>query len=138
MIYLKILHTLGKYSSTSFARAELSGLQGFDNIIFPGTCLPAGRAQCRVVHHKKMEYFVYAIKSGIDGRIYVGITQNIERRLKEHNNGNTKSTKAYRPWELLFKSKFDNRLRARKEEKKLKSGYGKEYLKSLVYINLPR
>ena len=79
-----------------------------------------------------MKYFVYALKSGADGRIYVGITNNIERRLNEHNNGSTKSTKAYRPWKLIFKSHFSNRLEARHEEKRLKSGYGKEYLKSLI------
>jgi len=42
-------------------------------------------------------YTVYAIQSQVDNRIYVGFTENLERRLSEHNNGKTKSSKGYRP-----------------------------------------
>ena len=76
-------------------------------------------------------YFVYAIKSEIDSRIYVGISKYPEKRLLEHNNGETKSTKAYRPWGLIYKKFIGSRIEARKEEKRLKSGYGKEFLKTL-------
>jgi len=48
-----------------------------------------------------MKYFVYAIKSQVDGRIYIGFSSDIEKRLKEHNSGKTKSTKGFRPG-LLF------------------------------------
>ncbi|PTN09111.1 GIY-YIG nuclease family protein [Mangrovibacterium marinum] len=74
-------------------------------------------------------YTVYAIKSEIDGRIYVGFSSNLERRLKEHNSGKTKSTKGYRPWRLIFKEQCDSRIEARKLEKFYKSGKGKEILK---------
>ncbi|HUT96218.1 MAG TPA: GIY-YIG nuclease family protein [Candidatus Paceibacterota bacterium] len=77
------------------------------------------------------KYFVYAIKSGKDSRIYVGISENPERRLREHNNGDTKSTKFYRPWKIIYKKFAGTRINARNEEKKLKSGFGKEFLKSL-------
>ena len=40
-----------------------------------------------------MSYFVYAIKSRIDKRIYVGFTENVQKRLNEHNSGKTKSNK---------------------------------------------
>lgn len=43
-------------------------------------------------------FYVYALRSLKDLRIYVGMTQNIEIRLSEHNKGKTKSTKAYKPW----------------------------------------
>jgi putative endonuclease len=52
---------------------------------------------------------VYAIKSLVDNRIYVGMTLNPERRLIEHNQGRTKSTKGYRPWILIFKEEVENR-----------------------------
>jgi predicted GIY-YIG superfamily endonuclease len=42
--------------------------------------------------------FVYAIYSLKDRRINVGQTENIEKRLKEYNNRQTQSTKAYIPW----------------------------------------
>ncbi|MBK7433155.1 MAG: GIY-YIG nuclease family protein [Chitinophagaceae bacterium] len=77
-------------------------------------------------------FFVYAIRSEKDGRIYVGMCSNVEVRLKEHNAGKTKSTKGYRPWELLYTEKVSNRLDARKREIYLKSGIGKEFLKSMV------
>jgi putative endonuclease len=78
-------------------------------------------------------YFVYAIRSKKDRRIYVGMSENPERRLTEHNSGETKSTKSYRPWILIYKKFIGSRIEARKEEKRLKSGYGKEFLKGLKY-----
>lgn len=77
-------------------------------------------------------FFVYAIKSEIDGRIYVGMCGNIEKRLKEHNAGKTKSTKGFRPWKLFYEEEVLSRADAREREKYLKSGIGKEFLKSLV------
>jgi len=78
-------------------------------------------------------FTIYALKSLIDDRIYVGFTTDVEKRLKEHNSGKTKSTKGYRPWFLLFTEEltgtFDD---ARKREKYYKSGIGKEKLKNLV------
>ena len=82
------------------------------------------------------EFFVYAIKSQKDDRIYVGISQNVEKRLGEHNNREIKSTKAYCPWRLIYKKLIGLRIEARQEEKKLKSGYGKEFLKS-ISENIP-
>jgi putative endonuclease len=48
------------------------------------------------------KFIIYALKSSIDSRIYVGFTRDVEKRLKEHNSGKTKSTKGYRPWSILF------------------------------------
>ena len=64
-----------------------------------------------------MSYFVYAIKSRIDKRIYVGFTENVQKRLNEHNSGKTKSTKGYRPWDLVFTTECETRTEARKLEK---------------------
>ena len=77
-------------------------------------------------------YIVYAIKSEIDGRIYVGFTENLERRIKEHNAGKNRSTKAYRPWTLVYQEEVNERSFTRKREKYLKSGCGKEFLKSIL------
>ena len=79
-----------------------------------------------------MMIYVYAIKSKKDGRIYVGMTDNIERRLKEHNSGKTKSTKGFIPWELIYEVEMENRENARVREKYLKSGFGKLFLKNLI------
>ena len=79
-----------------------------------------------------MSYCVYAIKSEIDSRIYVGMSQNVEKRLKEHNNGRVFSTKGYRPWHLVYSEKCSDRIHAREKEKYYKSGYGKEHLKNII------
>jgi putative endonuclease len=76
-------------------------------------------------------FTVYALKSEKDGRIYVGFTQDINRRLKEHNSGKTKSTKGWAPWFVIFTEEVETREEARVREIYLKSGVGKEYLKSL-------
>jgi Predicted endonuclease containing a URI domain len=91
-------------------------------------CLPAGGE--RRSYKTKMAIVIYAIKSLIDNRLYVGMTQNLDRRLIEHNQGRTKSTKGYRPWVLIFKEEAEDRIKARKLEKYYKSGCGKEILKN--------
>ena len=76
-----------------------------------------------------MIHFVYVLRSLKDGRFYVGMTTDLDRRILEHNNGKTKSTKGYRPWELFFSEELETRDLARKREKYLKSGYGKKWIK---------
>jgi len=46
-------------------------------------------------------YYVYAIKSLERVYIYVGMTSNVERRINEHNKGKNRSTKAYKPFNLI-------------------------------------
>lgn len=73
--------------------------------------------------------YIYIIKSCKDGRFYVGMTQNIDKRINEHNSGRTKSTKGYVPWKLFFFEIFPDRKSARAREKYLKSGFGKQWIK---------
>jgi putative endonuclease len=77
-------------------------------------------------------YIVYVVRSKVGNRLYVGFTENIERRVKEPNSGKTKSTKGYIPWNLVYTEEVNDRKSARKREKYLKSGCGKEYLKILL------
>jgi putative endonuclease len=78
-------------------------------------------------------YSVYAIQSEKDGRVYVGMTSDLEKRLAAHNAGYVFSTKGYIPWKLIYKELCNTRMLARKKEKKLKSGYGKEFLKQNIF-----
>jgi putative endonuclease len=93
---------------------------------------PAGRQGAPNQEEKIEMWFVYVIRSIETGRFYTGMTENLERRLKEHNQGKTKSTKAYAPWELVYKESVDSRLAARQREKWLKSGVGREFIKKMV------
>ena len=76
--------------------------------------------------------YVYAIKSLTHKYIYVGLTNNVSRRIAEHNNGENRSTKSYVPFELILEEIFETRLDARKRERYLKSGIGKEFLYTLI------
>ena len=54
-----------------------------------------------------------------------------DKRLIQHNRGKTPSTKHWKPWKIIYRKLIGSRIQARKEEKYLKSGSGKEFLKSL-------
>ncbi len=74
---------------------------------------------------------VYAIESKNRNYIYVGLTNNLEERLRRHNNGTNKTTAPYSPFDLLYTEECTDRKVARVREKYLKSGIGKEFLKNL-------
>ena len=77
-------------------------------------------------------FYVYALKSKDHNYIYVGLTSNLERRVMQHNFGRARTTKAYRPFDLIHSERFSSRPEARLREKQLKTGSGKEFLKSLL------
>ncbi len=77
-------------------------------------------------------YYVYALISVKHDRIYIGMTRNVNRRLKEHNAGKTKSIRYYRPWELFYTEEYVSRKEARKQEIKLKTTYGRKMLREKI------
>ena len=91
--------------------------------------LPTGRQVGRRTGLKM--FYVYAIKSLTRNYVYVGLTNNIERRISEHNSGRNKTKRAYKPFKLIYSKEFENRIDAREREKYLKTDYGKEFLKGL-------
>jgi len=76
-----------------------------------------------------MKYFVYVLESIKDQKIYIGQTDNMNRRLKEHNAGKVFSTKGRRPLKLKSCEIFSSREEAVQREKFLKSGCGREFVK---------
>ncbi|MFZ2324927.1 MAG: GIY-YIG nuclease family protein [Ignavibacteriaceae bacterium] len=78
-------------------------------------------------------FTVYVIYSIIHKKIYVGQTNDLSRRLYEHNNGLLSSyTKRYTPWELLYKEEYNTRSEAVVREKQLKSSRGRAFIWQLV------
>jgi putative endonuclease len=77
-------------------------------------------------------YYVYVLNSKTKKYIYVGLTNNLKRRIHQHQTGREKTTRPYRPFEVLKVETFPDRIQARQREKYLKSGIGKEYLKKLL------
>lgn len=70
---------------------------------------------------QKIMYYVYILKSVAFGKYYVGCTDNIIRRLQEHNSGASKYTRTFKPWKLVFQEEYKNLSEARKREKQIKS-----------------
>ena len=81
---------------------------------------------------KKM-YHVYVLKSKKDNNLYTGHTENIEKRIKEHNIGKVRSTSKRGPFVLVYKESFNTRSQARWRERNLKTAWGKKQLKSFLY-----
>lgn len=74
-------------------------------------------------------YYAYILRSLKDDNFYTGYTSNLKRRLARHNGGWVRSTKARRPFELIYWEQFKTRSDAMKRERKLKSLKRAEKLK---------
>ena len=70
-------------------------------------------------------YFVYLLVAKNRNRTisYVGYTNNINKRLKLHNNSKGAKFTRGRKWKLVYYKKYDNKILAMKEEYKLKKNY---------------
>ncbi len=77
-------------------------------------------------------YYVYVILSLKDNKRYVGFTDNLKRRINEHNSGLVKSTKHRRPLRLIYYEEFRTKSDAMKQEKFFKTGKGREFLNSIL------
>ena len=73
-------------------------------------------------------FFVYILRSLRDKKRYVGFTQNLERRMSEHERGIVKSTRKRGSLELIYFEEFGTKEEARNREKFFKTGGGREYL----------
>lgn len=80
----------------------------------------------------KIMYTVYAIRSKVKNYIYVGMTADLTERIKRHNEGRERTTRPYRPFELIFKENHLTRKDARIREKYFKSGVGKDLLRKIL------
>ena len=79
----------------------------------------------------KEGFFIYVsyihLKSDKSEKLYIGHTENLERRLSEHNSNQSKSTKGKGLWEIIFSNEFETRSKAVKYELKLKKIKNKTY-----------
>jgi putative endonuclease len=86
-----------------------------------------------------MPYFVYILQSEAHmGKTYVGFTEDLKRRLDEHNSGSQLYSRRYAPWRLLSYISFQDRDLALAFEKYLKSGSGKAFLTKHFIRSNPR
>jgi putative endonuclease len=65
-------------------------------------------------------FYVYLLKSKQDNKLYVGYTQDLRRRVAEHNDGLSRSTANRGPFELIYYEAFRGKSDAIKREKSIK------------------
>jgi putative endonuclease len=76
-------------------------------------------------------FFVYVLKSCKNGRMYVGSTNNLQRRLYQHNHGQNISTRSKGPYIIVYNESYFSRNEAVQREHYLKTGKGREEIKNL-------
>ncbi len=80
-----------------------------------------------------MTYSVYILFSKKCAKYYVGHTDNIERRLEEHNSGRGgKYTIRCKPWELVYTERYESRSLAVKRELEIKKKKSRRYIENLI------
>lgn len=65
-------------------------------------------------------------------KIYIGSTDNLERRLREHNRGHTASTRRFMPWRILYSEEYAAKDAARARERQLKSWKNRDRINALI------
>lgn len=76
--------------------------------------------------------YVYILESLKNGRYYIGSTNNLERRIKEHNTGKSRYTKLTKPFKIIYSESYNTRMGARKRELYLKKLKSKKYIDWLI------
>lgn len=79
-----------------------------------------------------MFQIVYVLRSKVNDSFYVGCTNEIKRRLEEHNSGMSQSTKSKKPWKLIFFEAYIDSEDAYRREKYLKTSQGMRLLKRML------
>ena len=81
-------------------------------------------------------FYVYVLKNEQSGKIYIGQTSNLEKRITQHHDQSfdkrsyTKLNKG--TWLLVYKEIFETREEARVREKQLKSSRGRNFIKTKI------
>jgi putative endonuclease len=75
-------------------------------------------------------FYTYVLKSKKDSKLYVGFTNDLRKRVKEHNEGLVEATKKRLPFDLIYYEAGLNRNKAVQREKYFKIGFGRRFLKN--------
>ena len=81
--------------------------------------------------------WLYILKNATTGRFYIGSTNNLSRRLRQHKSGLTRTTRVLKTDKLVYVEQFNSIIEARIREKKLKSYKSRRYIEWLISNNGP-
>ncbi len=76
----------------------------------------------------KQFYYTYVLLSHKDGNRYIGYTNNLQRRINEHNSGKSFSTASRRPFSLIYCEACLSEEDAKQREEYLKSTIGRRFI----------
>ena len=79
-----------------------------------------------------MAFHTYILRSLSTGRFYIGHTENLSKRIYEHNNNRTASIKSRGPWELYYSEEFITRIEALRRERQIKKMKSHARIQKLV------
>ncbi len=77
-------------------------------------------------------FYTYVLKSKKDNNLYIGFSNDLKKRLVEHNKGLVESTKTRRPLKLVYYEACIDKDKAILREKTLKTGFGRMYLSKRI------
>ena len=77
-------------------------------------------------------YAIYILKNNKSKRFYTGCTNNLTRRIDEHNRGQTKFTRQKGVWNLIYKEEYKTSKEAKLRERQIKSYKGGNAFKKLI------
>jgi len=79
-----------------------------------------------------MPFYAYILRSTATGKFYIGHTENLARRICEHNNNRTTSIKNRGPWELYYSEEFATRIEAMRRERQIKNMKSRAWIEKLA------
>ena len=78
-------------------------------------------------------FYIYILQSELDvNRFYTGLTDDLRKRMRNHNKGRVLHTRKWRPWRLKTYIALSDRVRAAKFERYLKSASGRAFIKKHI------
>ncbi len=99
--------------------------------------MPAHLYTSMRVYYYLYMFYVYVLKSLKDEELYIGSTNDLKRRIREHQNGKSFSTQFRRPFELVYYEAYKNEKDAREREHQLKfRGNARRFLKERIRNSL--
>lgn len=77
-------------------------------------------------------FYTYVLRSKKDNKLYIGQSDNLKRRIIDHNSGQVLSTKYRRPLELIYYESCLSKEKSVKREQYFKTGFGRRFLKNRI------
>jgi putative endonuclease len=79
-------------------------------------------------------HYLYILQSECDKSFYIGVTNDTQRRLNEHNAGLSRSTKSRTPWMIVHREEFESITEAYRRERYIKSRKKRKYIESIINV----